>query len=124
MDPQRLFVDWIGTAMSQVASDVTLSRKLMRTAVARLTVTFDEVSAHAGDLGPAIEALQFDDVVAQLLEGVLAKLEAVRQTCLAAAAAADPGDPRIEMLRELAQSLIDRDQVSQGATDSGSVELF
>lgn len=113
--------------MTQVSSDVTLSRQLMRTAVARLTLTFDELSAHprvSEELTQAIEALQFDDMVAQLLDGVLAKLEAVRQTCLAAADAADHGDPRIEMLREIAQSLIDRDQVSANSAITGSIELF
>lgn len=125
MESHQQFADWLGFAVTSVAADVAQSRELVHDAVGRLGVTFDELAEHPRvreALTVAIEALQFEDLVTQLLEGVLGKLEAMRQTCMAAAA--DPGDPRIAVLREMAQALLDRDHVAAQATTPGEIELF
>lgn len=122
-EPQ--LADWVTVALDQVAYDVAQSRRLVHDAAGRLNVTFDSLCVHAELVEPlhaAVEALQFEDMVAQLLEGVTLKLEALRRLC--EVAAADPCDPRLAELRTAADDLLMLRRVGNHEVAGSDVELF
>jgi methyl-accepting chemotaxis protein len=74
-----------------------------------------------GDVSAAIQALQFDDMVSQLLASIRGKLGAVRDAC--AEVAGGTSRPVAAVVRHAAQT-IGRNVVTQHHLDVGDVELF
>lgn len=125
MESQQQLADWVGTAVASLARDVTQSRQIVRDAAGRLGHTFDALAAHeavAAHLEPVMEALQFEDLVAQLLDGVLTKLDVVSRLC--DALARDPSDPAVAELRNIADGLNEQRKVCAHAIHAGEIDLF
>lgn len=115
--------DWLGIAVEQVAADVAHSRALVGAAAQRLGDGFANLAvdpALAPHLHEVVAALQFEDLVSQLLASVLVKLEALRGVC--AAAALDPAGAQVAALQSHAQTLLDHAIVA--TEGGGEIDLF
>jgi sn-glycerol 3-phosphate transport system substrate-binding protein len=73
-----------------------------------------------GDVAAAIQALQFEDMVSQLLASIRGKLGAVRDAATDVAAGRAP----VRTILTQAERTLGRDAVSQHRLDAGDVELF
>lgn len=71
------------------------------------------------DIDAAIRALQFEDMVTQLIDAVIAKLSSVRGACAAVADGAD-----LTAVATEAERTLTRDAVTQRDVTTGSIELF
>jgi methyl-accepting chemotaxis protein len=103
------------------ASDMDLavsSHKQLDHAIAKLAETsvtsLEILSRIQHEADAALQALQFEDMLTQLLQSIADKLEVVRAACQAGT---------IDDLGEL-EARVHRDTVSQNSLGAGSVELF
>lgn len=115
---------WMATTLDAIAAEVAHGRALVQDACARLAPILVELAAAAPETHGAhdlVGALQFEDLVSQLLAGAVDKLEALRE--LSSLTAADPSDPRADTLRAHIQHRVDH-QVVDADRAAGDIELF
>lgn len=105
---------------------VTTSRRELDEMIERLasvgnasTSALERIQA---DLDSAVQALQFEDMMDQLLGALGTKLDAIRSVCALAAKGGDLSG--LEAALRDAHASIFRTVVTQRSVDSGSVELF
>jgi methyl-accepting chemotaxis protein len=114
-------------AASELAStDLNIaleSHKRLEETIARLSAvsaaSSDALERIQRDIDAAIQALQFEDMLDQLLAAVSNKLVAIQTACGALAAGEDAGSALENLDRE-----VKRDAVTQHGVTAGAVELF
>lgn len=124
--------------MEGLGGELDRARQLLAAGIATLTESFHQLSRHAQlthtpdpiPVGAAVRALQFEDMVTQLLSSAERRIRRLERAMemLASEELVAGGSGQVEGLRrildELASGTAGGSPVAQTSVDEGSVELF